>query len=130
MAHRVRSRPREVGKPGAADDKEAEITSKRRMCTTFACWRTCARRSCRRDHICLGDPFACFARYWDGHPKAFQAWIVAAGDARAAGLTIRHAMRTADGEVPGGSGRAALPWVRPYLKSFDKVAGPRERSAP
>jgi hypothetical protein len=105
-----------------ADARQADIASKRRMCTAFERWRACGRPSCRRLHVCFGDPLACFARFWSGHPKAFHAWIVAAGDARATGLTMRQAMRVADSQVRDGSGCAAFPWVRPYLQSFDELA--------
>jgi hypothetical protein len=121
---------RKLGRRAQADDKQVEITSKRRMCTAFQTWRTCERPSCHRFHVCFGDASACFERYWSEYPKAFHAWIVAAGDARATGLTMRQAMRAANQQVRDGSACAELPWVRPYLKRFDRtVPTPTRRNA-
>jgi hypothetical protein len=112
----------------ALEHKRAEIASKHRMCTAFACWRQCKRLDCRRHHRCCGDSLACFERYWNRYPDAYHKWIVAAGDARAIGHSMEEAMRVADSQARGGSGCAEFAWVRPYLESFDRKSAPSGRA--
>jgi hypothetical protein len=41
---------------------------------------------------------------------------------------MRQAMRVADSQTRDGAGCAKLPWMRPYLKSFDEMTPQGRRS--
>ena len=44
----------------------------RRYCDAFASWRTCSRKTCRRQRCCAGDAAGCLRRALDGVPHAAQ----------------------------------------------------------
>jgi hypothetical protein len=45
----------------------------RRYCDTFALWRRCRRRFCRRHRACYGDAHACLKRALGRLPQNLQA---------------------------------------------------------
>ena len=44
----------------------------RRYCDAFALWRSCARKGCRRQRRCGGDPSGCLRRALDRVPHPLQ----------------------------------------------------------
>ncbi len=44
----------------------------RRYCDAFALWRTCRRKTCRRQRTCCGDANACLRRALDRIPRRMQ----------------------------------------------------------
>ena len=45
----------------------------RRYCDAFALWRTCSRKTCRRQRCCGGDAAGCLRRALDRVPHAQQS---------------------------------------------------------
>ncbi len=63
-------------KPGAADYARRfaleRAAQRRRFCDAFALWRTCPRKSCRRQYCCGGDQNACLKRALGRVPQPAQ----------------------------------------------------------
>lgn len=72
---------------------------RRFICDLYYFWSACPGRACHRQRRCVGDPQACFDRYWWLVPEAHKITLRTVIKARAAGMTAEEAIRAAEEEV-------------------------------
>ena len=86
--------PKDTSETGSADDYE----HRRALCTHFLFWTVCQPR-CQRAKSCMGDPKACFDRWWPHVPEEHKNWFRAAIMALKDGMTPQQACTHAEAEV-------------------------------
>ncbi len=89
-------------KPTPRETNETEGMSydeyRRTTCTLLLFWTVCGSR-CRRAKACMGDPHACFKRWWPHVPEEVKNWFRFSIKARQAGMTPAEASRHVKAEM-------------------------------
>ena len=86
--------PKDTSETGNAPDYE----HRRGVCTHFLFWTVCRPR-CQRAKSCMGDPKACFERWWPHVPADMKNWFRFSLKALDAGMTPQQAGAHAEAEV-------------------------------
>jgi hypothetical protein len=113
--------------------------SRRMVNTAMKFWQHCPQRKCRRHRRCAHDPDYCGPIFWPVVPEEIKAWWRALHQAKAAGRSLKQALRDAaaaqraarirrfnedalDGKLPPPPGAAPPPFVprdpSPRLRSL------------
>lgn len=76
-----------------AEDPPIEEVRRWTVCTWFKFWLVCPKKPCRRARACVGDPTACFERWWRHIPEEHKVQLRATVKARFEGLSPEDAVR-------------------------------------